>query len=402
VPEYVGGNRLTLLTNGEQYFPALVGAIDEARAEVFLETYIFADDETGSLIADALARAAVRAVAVHVLIDGFGARDFAPRFRELFEASGVRLLVFRPDIDPWRMRRSRLRRMHRKIACVDGAVAFVGGINVIDDYDTPHQTPPRYDYAVRIEGPLVDDVRREAAKLWSRVAWATLGRRWTGLERLRGAGGDGLRRAGLPPRPAGSPAHPENQRAALVVRDSVRHRRDIEQAYLELVARAREEVVIANSYFFPGRRFRQALARAAARGVRVTLLLQGRVEYVLLHYASRALYGSLLDGGIEIQEYHRSFLHAKVAVFDGRHACVGSSNIDPFSLLLAREANVFVDDARFAAELRASLLEAIRRGAEPVAPRKWKEKPFWLRVRIWLAYGIARLFIAFAGLDRYH
>ena len=393
MPEYIAGNRLTLLRNGEQYFPELVRAIDAAAQEVFIETYIFADDETGSLVADALARAAARGVAVHLLLDGYGARDFAPRLRAMLQAAGVHLLVFRPNISPWTLRRSRLRRMHRKIACVDGATAFVGGINIIDDYDTPNQTPPRYDYAVKIEGLLVERVREVAARLWSRTTWATFGSRWPGLGGLLG------RRARLP---AGCAPCAENQRAALVIRDNVRHRRDIEEAYLALIGGARKEVLIANSYFFPGRRFRHALAQAAARGVRVTLLLQGRVEYALLHYASRALYGPFLDGGIEIHEYHRSFLHTKVAVFDGRQACVGSSNIDPFSLLLAREANVFVDDVAFAAELRASLLEAMRVGAQPVPPRQWKHKPLWLRVRIWLAYAIARLFIAFAGVDRYH
>ncbi len=393
MPEYVAGNRLTLLRNGEQYFPALVQAIDAAAQEIFLETYIFADDETGSLVADALARAAARGVAVQLLLDGFGARDVAPRFRAMLGEAGAHVLVFRPNVSPWTLRRNRLRRLHRKLACVDGMVAFVGGINIIDDYDTPNQTPPRYDYAVKIEGPLVDHVRAAAARLWSRVAWATLRSRWPGLDRLLGR---------KPPAPTRSAPCAENQRAALVVRDNVRHRRDIEEAYLGLIAGARKEVLIANSYFFPGRRFRHAIAQAAARGVRVTLLLQGRVEYVLLHYAARALYGPFLDAGIEIQEYHRSFLHAKVAVFDGRQACVGSSNIDPFSLLLAREANVFVDDAVFAAELRASLLEAMQRGAQPVPPRQWKHKPLWLRVRIWLAYAVARLFIAFAGVDRYH
>ena len=160
--------------------------------------------------------------------------------------------------------------------------------------------------------------------------------------------------------------------------------------------------LIASAYFFPGRRFRRALADAAARGVRVILLLQGRVEYVLLHYASRALYGSLLNAGIEIQEYHRSFLHAKVAVFDRRVASVGSSNIDPFSLLLAREANLFVDDERFAGELRASLAEAIERGARAVAVGGWKRLPLMLRVRIWIGYGIARLLMIVHGYDRQH
>jgi cardiolipin synthase len=389
----VGGNRLTLLRNGEQYFPALVRAIDAARQEVFLETYIFADDQTGSLVAAALARAAERGAAVHLLLDGFGASDFASRYRAMLARAGAHVLVYRPKISPWTLRRDRLRRMHRKLACIDGAVAFVGGINVIDDYDTPQDVTPRYDYAVRIEGPLVDRVREEAARLWSSVSWASIGRRWLGLGLLR----DPLR--GVPD--ACAPCA-EDQNAALVVRDNTLHRRDIETAYLALLEGAREEVIIANSYFFPGRRFRAALARAAARGVRVTLLLQGRVEYALVHYASRALYDELLAAGMVIQEYHRSLLHAKVAVFDGVKSSVGSSNIDPFSLLLAREANVFVDDAVFSGALRASLLEAIERGAEPVVPRQWERQSMLARLRIWLAFHIARLFVAFAGIDRYH
>ena len=386
--EYIAGNRLTLLRDGEQYFPELTKAIDAAQREIFLETYIFADDRTGSLVADSLAGAAARRVRVYLLLDGFGARDFAPRFRAMLEQAGAGILVFRPDISPWRLRRSRLRRMHRKLACVDGAVAFVGGINIIDDFDTPGQLPPRYDYAVKIEGPLSAVVRAQAARLWSRVAWASLDGRspdWSGG-----------------PRPDPFPAAPvcaENQRAALVVRDNVRHRRDIEHAYYEMIESAREEIVIACAYFFPGRRFRQALARAAARGVRVRLLLQGKVEYRLLHYASRALYGSLLDAGIQIHEYHRSFMHAKVAVFDRSGASVGSSNIDPFSLLLAREANVFVEDERFAGELRASLEDTLAHSVA-MAPQQWKAQSILLRARTWVAYGLARLLVVFFGADR--
>jgi cardiolipin synthase A/B len=387
--QYVGGNRLTLLKNGEQYFPALVEAIDAARAEVFLESYIFADDETGSLVADALARAAARGVRAHLLIDGFGARDFPERFRRTLASTGAELLVFRPLSDSLLLTgRNRLRRMHRKLACADGRVAFVGGINVIDDYETPFDdprtTPPRYDYAVRIEGPLAADVRGTAAQLWHQVSWSQLRRR----ARLEHG-------PALAP-PAGS------QNVALVIRDSVRHRRDIENAYLAHLRAARQEVIIACAYFFPGRRFRQALMEAARRKVRVRLLLQGKIEYALLHYASRGLYGALLDAGIEIHEYNASLLHAKVAVFDCCVSCVGSSNIDPLSLLRAREANVFVDDAAFAAELRQSLEEAMRVGAAQLAPDSWKHQPFWLRVRIWLAYGVARSLMSFFGFERYH
>lgn len=381
---YLDGNRLTLLRNGEQYFPALVGAIDSARTDVLLETYIFADDETGSLVADALARAAGRGVAVRLLIDGFGARDFAPRFSAMLRRAGAEVLVFRPKVSFWGLHRNRLRRMHRKLACVDGRCAFVGGINVIDDYDGPAPAPARFDYAVRIEGPLAAEVHREAARLWSRVAWST--------------------RRARPPAPARASATPlaDGQRAALVIRDSFRHRRDIENAYLEHIEAAREEIVIAVAYFFPGRRFRRALVNAARRGVRVLLLLQGRVEYVVPHYAARALFGSMLDAGIRIEEYSRSFLHAKVAVFDRCRACVGSSNIDPFSLLLAREANVFVDDARFSAELYDSLRDAMRSGARPLPPQEWRRRALWRRAWSWIAYGIARLLIGFASYERYH
>ena len=382
--QYLDGNRLTLLCNGEQYFPALVEAIDAARVEVFLETYLYADDETGSLVTDALARAAARGVAVHLLIDGFGARDFAPRFWRVLREAGAQVLVFRPDINPWRLRRNRLRRMHRKLACVDGQLAFVGGINVIDDFDAPDDTTPRHDYAVCVEGPLAADVRKVAAQLWVRVAWTA---------------GHGRALPAAPPVPT---AFAPGQQAALVIRDSVRHRRDIEDAYLELIDSAREEIVIASAYFFPGRRFRHALVSAAQRGVRVVLLLQGLVEYVLPHYASRALFGSLLEAGIRIEEYRHSFLHAKVAVFDCCRACVGSSNIDPFSLLLAREANVFVDDAAFAAGLRASLEEAIRTGARTLPPQAWRRRPLWRRAWNWIAYGIGRLLIGFASYERYH
>ena len=391
--QFVGGNHLKLLRNGEEYFPSLVAAIDGASAEVFLETYLFADDETGSLVCDALARAAARGVGVRLLLDGFGARTFAPRFREMLQRAGAEVLVFGPRVSPWSLRRVRLRRMHRKLACVDGRVAFVGGINVIDDYDTPGHPPPRYDYAVRIEGPLTAEVRAAAVRLWLLVSWRTFRRRRSGLPALARSN---RRATAAAPRGIS-----DAQRAALVLRDSLRHRRDIEHGYLEQIGNAREEILIACAYFFPGRAFRRALTDAAARGTKIVLLLQGRVEYPLLYYASRALYGALLDAGIEIREYHRSFLHAKVAVFDRRIACVGSSNFDPFSLLLAREANLFVDDGAFAGQLRESLQQAMAKGSDPVPPGQWKRQSRLLRARMWIAYGIARLLTSLSGFERY-
>ena len=375
----VPGNRLALLKNGEQYFPALIEVLDAARREVFFETYIFADDQTGSLVVGALARAAARGVIVRVVLDGFGARNFSPRFHAILEAAGAQILIFRPKISPLSLQRNRLRRMHRKLAVVDAACAFVGGINVIDDFEALASAAPRFDFAVRVEGPLVGAVWLEAARLWSRLAWLNSRRRW----RIRAADA-----------PVCGPRG--TQSAALVVRDSFRHRRDIELAYLEMIDTAQSEVLIAIAYFFPGRRFRRALTAAARRGVKVRLLVQGRSDHPVFHYASRALFGAFLDAGIEVYEHADGELHAKVGVFDGRLACVGSSNIDPFSLLLAREANVFVADEGFSTALRASLMDAVAK-ARKLPPLAWKRLPLLQRARIWVAYGFARLLMSLAG-----
>jgi len=190
------------------------------------------------------------------------------------------------------------------------------------------------------------------------------------------------------------------QRAAFLVRDNVRHRHDIEEAYLHAIARAHREVVIASAYFLPGRRFLKSLCDAARRGVRVTLLLQGRVEYILVHYASRALYRELLDAGVEIHEYTRSFLHAKVAVVDDSWATVGSSNIDPVSLLLAREANVVVRDRRFVRELRGSLMDAIGAGAKPVQRERWARMSLPMRMATGAAYALLRLLTGISSYGR--
>jgi len=383
VIEFVDGNRITLLKSGVEYFPALAAEFDAARHEIHLEAYIFEADATGRSIAAALGRAARRGVAVNVMVDGFGSRDLDPALvREMREA-GVRVLVYRRNISPWTLRRTRLRRLHRKVALVDARAAFVGGINVVDDVDAPGGALPRFDYAVRIEGPLLAKIYPVVKQLWSRVSAVQLRARWAERRHLVPAADS---RGG--------------QRAAFLIRDNIEHHRDIEQAYLAAIGEARSEIIIANAYFFPGRSFRRALMAAAARGVRVTLLLQGKAEYVLQHYASRALYGPFLDAGIEIHEYYRTYLHAKVAVIDCCWTTVGSSNIDPFSLLLAREANVVIEDEAFAAELRKSLVAAIADGATQIRRESWKDQPWMTRTFTWGCYGVVRFVTGVFALGR--
>ncbi len=383
--EFLPGNAITLLETGSEYFPALIAAIDAAQLEIHLETYIFEDDATGRAVAGALCRAAQRGVTVQVLADGFGSPGFAAALRPMLESAGVQVLIYRPEIARFRLRRHRLRRLHRKLAVADGRIAFVGGINIIDDIAPAHAAAPRYDYAVRIEGPLLAPIHASVRRLWAQVSWAGFRRR--------------LRQAAATP----TVAEPRGAlRAAFLIRDNLRHRRDIEDAYLKAIEQAREEIVLANAYFLPGLRFRHALQDAARRGVRISVLLQGRVEYALQHYATQALYGALLEWGIRIFEYQRSFLHAKVAVVDKQWATVGSSNIDPFSLLLAQEANIAVSDPGFAAELRASLDSAIQAGARELRREDWQRKSSLHRLTSWLAYGLVRLMIGVAGYGGRH
>lgn len=346
------GNTITLLHNGMEYFPKLEAAIDSAQQEIYLETYIFEYDRIGIKIVNALMRAARRNVTVHLLIDGFGSRKLPTKAIQNMLDMGVKILIFRPEI--FGLRRHRFRRMHRKLVVLDAQIAFVGGINIIDDLNDPTIQAPRLDYAVLIQGPLLLKIHSAAQYLWALVAWAHFKKRWINRTVLQQAD-----------KPLG------HQCAAFVIRDNLRHRHDIEQVYLDAINNARSEIIIANAYFLPGRHFRQALNKAARRGVVVLLLLQGKIEYRLQHYATHALYGSLLDAGIRIYEYRKSYLHAKVAVIDNHWATVGSSNIDPFSLLLAREANVVIDDEAFSNELRSSLKQAITKESISVIRKKW-------------------------------
>jgi cardiolipin synthase len=392
-------HELTLLEGGRALFPAMRQAIDAARAEVMLETYIF--DFRGSVLplAESLERAAARGVTVRVVVDGVGTADIPEEWQVRWAAAGVRWRIFNPARG-WRLlfAPKRWRRLHRKLCVVDGETGFCGGINLLDDLWDPNHgalDAPRLDFAVRARGPLVADMHDTMTRLWWRLQVARKAQR-TDFEGALRAVREIARIGAEPERPVGGGAI-----AALVLRDNVRYRRRIEATYRVAIGQARREIVIANAYFVPGVRLQRALLHAVRRGVKVTLLLQGRYEYFMQYHASRAVYGPLLAAGIEIVEYEPSFLHAKVAVMDGPHgalATVGSSNLDPLSLLLAREANVFVRDDAFARGLRERLQQAIAqgRGIREAYPRRG----IGTRALEWVAYALMRFALLVTG-NRY-
>jgi cardiolipin synthase A/B len=401
-PALQRGHRLQLLEGSREYFPALVLAMDAAREEIRLETYIFDVTGGGAVVAEALIRAAGRGVAAFLVVDGVGTPGLPAPWPQRLDDAGVNWRIFSPLGTLGLLIPSRWRRLHRKLCVVDGEVAFCGGINILDDLHDPNHgllAAPRFDFAVRATGALVDEVRDTTQQLWLRmqaVSSAKQRQLVAALSALRSAGTGlhGVHRSG-----AGASGASDRQaaRAALLLRDNLRNRSQIEKAYLRAIGVSRDEILIANAYFLPGRRLRKALVMAAGRGVRVRLLLQGRYEYFMQYHAARPVYGALLSAGVEIYEYSASFLHAKVAVVDGHWATVGSSNLDPLSLLLAREANVVVEDSDFASALAARLQDAIDHASERVDASSYARRPLGQRVRDRIAFGLMRAALFVTG-----
>jgi cardiolipin synthase len=396
------GHQIRLIEGGQAYFESLAAALEQAQSHVLLETYIFDVHGAAQLVAEALERAALRGVRVWLVVDGVGTPRLPELWRTRFAQAGVDWRVYAPLGTLGLLIPSRWRRLHRKLCVVDGHTAFCGGINILDDwYDPRHGSlaRPRLDFAVSAHGELVGHIQDSMSQLWWRLQGAQHARERKIPQALRS-----FKTAGLPlpwkqslPLPDGTPPP---SRAALLLRDNVLHRSQIERAYLKAIGLARHEVLIANAYFLPGRRLRQALVHAARRGVRVRLLLQGRYEYFMQYHAARPVYGTLLAAGVEIYEYDASFLHAKVAVVDPDNerpwATVGSSNLDPLSLLLAREANVVVADRAFAQQLHQRLSQVIASQSKPVlaalSQRHWHQ-----RLRDRMAFGLMRLALFVTG-----
>lgn len=390
------GHQLQMLQGSATFFAALVQAFDASCHEIRLETYIFDLHGSGEQIAHALERAAARGVSVCVVVDGVGSPLLPAPWSHRLAAAGVQWRVFQPLGHLGLLVPSHWRRLHRKLCVVDRELAFCGGINVLDDWFDPNHgalATPRFDFAVRVTGPLVQNVHTAMSQFWWRLEVTERAKQAD----LRGAL-QALQRPLQKPRPpASDQLAAEGALAELVLRDNLRFRTRIERAYRQALGEAQHDIIIANAYFLPGRKIRKSLIHAAQRGVRVRLLLQGRYEYFMQYHAAHALYASLLNAGIEIYEYTPSFMHAKVAVVDDRWATVGSSNMDPLSLLLAREANLVIEDPAFAQDLRRSLEQVIHSDTHQVDALQHAQRGLRLRLFDVIAYSLMHVLLLVNG-----
>ena len=383
--EFIADNEVQLLYCGTEYFPALMEAIDAAQYDVYFETYIFADDETGQAVLAALMRAAERGVTVRMITDWFGTG--AGRVRRMHAQvleAGVEHRIF----NPWFKRG--VTRTHRKICVVDRCVAFVGGININDDMfcDYDHNVglaAPRWDFAVAVKGPLVASIHREAEAQWRRLGRMPLTQRYNLYQETRRANK--------------AAAEASTVQAGFVVRDNLRNRQTIQKAYLQALGHARKSVLLANPYFAPGRKFRRALSQTAQRGVDVVLLI-GVGEHWLQDAVAHSFYPKLLASGVRLVEYHKTQLHAKVAVIDDEWATVGSSNVDGLSLFLNQEANVVIKDAAFARSLRKHIEAAVAEGVE-IHPHEYEHVGRFRRIGYEIAYVVYRTLMRIFAVGNY-
>jgi cardiolipin synthase len=381
---FTANNSVSLLNSGAEYFPELVKAFHAATSEIYLETYIFSLDETGGEIKLALQQAARRGVKVFVITDWIGTGQATSKVisREL-AAAGVQHCSF----NPWFKRG--VARTHRKMCVVDCKLAFLGGLNINNDFrsdDNPDVIlpAPRWDFAVKIEGPLVQAIQHEMEIQWARLQATDLKSRWERFRQMRAATVTADEGMAL---------------AALVVRDNLRNRRTIQRATLQALGRARKSAWLANPYFAPGRKLRDALALAAARGVDVTLLL-GVGQYRLQDAVAHSFYPKLLAAGVKIYEYRKTQLHGKVAVVDEDWATVGSSNYDGFSLFVNQEANIVVKDEQFARALRRHIEEGVAEGVA-VELAEFSNAPWYRRAWYGFAYLLYKSVLRVISWGRY-
>lgn len=372
---WIPGNRVRLLENGDAFFPRVQAAIEAAREEVLIETFILFDDKVGKRLRESLLAAARRGVRVELTLDGYGSPDLPAPFTSALVEAGVRLRYFDPKPRLFGLRTNLFRRLHRKIVVVDGHVAFVGGINFSADHRADFGDQAKQDYSVEVEGPAVASIHA--------FARAAL--------RAPDAPQDWESSPGDARAPAGG------AQVRFVCRDR-RHPTDIEDEYVAAIRGASKHVVIANAYFLPGYRLLHELHQAAHRGVEVTLLLQGNPDMPIVANAARGLYPYLLGGGVRIVEYCRRPLHAKLALVDDDWSTVGSSNLDPLSLSLNLEANVSIRDRAFNAFVHERLQWLIERhcreiGHDDLPPRT----PLRTLSRL-LAFHTIRHLPAWAGL----
>ncbi|VUD58839.1 Cardiolipin synthase B [Thalassocella blandensis] len=369
------GHKITLLRDGEAFFPRLHELIEQAQSEVLLETFILEEDAVGKPLKESLLRAAKRGVKILLTIDSWGSFYLPQSYKDELVAAGVKLQIYDPQ-PSWAKGRPKLvHRLHRKLAVIDAKYAFVGGINLCKDHLVNDNPTGKRDYVAEVSGPVVRSIRQLC------LAYATKEfRRYFGLV-------DNLIDHEALAQQANDPHF--NSKVAFVVRDNWRHRTDIEKAYLEKIKEAKKSIFIANAYIFPSYRLTRALRKAAKRGVSVKIVTQGKPDLPYTLVAAHSTYKKFVMDGVEMYEFLGRPLHGKIAAIDDQWSTIGSSNLDPWSLGSNLEANLVIEDAAVNRQIRTYVEDLIKESKR--INMQWiKHRPVLGLIRDTLLYHLMR------------
>jgi cardiolipin synthase A/B len=362
------GNRIQILRDGDQTFPAQLAAIAAARHTISLEIYIFEDDVIGRQFIDALSERAKAGLAVRLLFDGVGSFSLPDAALSRMRAAGVEIVEFHP-LAPWRRRFNWHQRDHRKILVVDDEIAFVGGLNIGKEYASKAQGGEGWhDMHCSLRGPIVADLSRTFRRNWI----ANDGRDYPATARAET----------LPPGDG-------DTFVRMIDNSLTRRRRPIRQAYLAVLHAAQKQVLLKNAYFLPDRRLRRAIARAVQRGVEVAVIVPGNSDVRMIEWAGHYIHRRLTRAGARILRWPNVMMHAKTAVIDGVWSTIGSYNLDARSLRYNLEITVEILDEKVGTEMVAQF----KRDAltcEPYDEAVWQAMPWWKKARGWIAYQFRR------------
>ncbi|WP_296531078.1 cardiolipin synthase [Rhodoferax sp.] len=373
------GNKVTLLQDGAQTYPAMFAAIRGARDHINMETYIIEDDEVGRQFSELLLAQQARGVQVNLLYDSVGALNTPKAFFDRLRQGGIEVLEFNPinpltAKGPWRVNH----RDHRKLLLVDGRIAFIGGLNISSVYGSGSilkrsrkavaSTGAWRDTDVQIEGPVVSEFQKLFLQTWEKQHGPALASK-NYFPALTVQGQDIVRTIG---------STPDDPFSLMYL------------TLMSAIGNAEKQVHLTHAYFVPDPQLRQALVAAAGRGVDVKLILPSYSDSGLVFHAGRAHYTELLEGGVNLYERVGALLHAKTAVIDGVWSTVGSSNLDWRSFLDNDEIDAVVLGQGFAQQMEAMFANDMQASRAIDLPG-WQRRPLQFRLKEWMAQFWERL-----------
>jgi cardiolipin synthase len=362
---YIEGNRVTILNNGDEFFPAMLSAIDGARQSVTIEAYIYWAGEIGGKFARALADRSKAGVAVKILLDSVGSSTIGKEILEVLESGGCKIAWYNPVF--WKTIGRFNNRDHRKSLIVDGRVAFTGGAGIADVWTGHAQNPEHWrDIQVRVEGPAAIALQTGFALNWLATTEELI---------------------------SGSRYFPKVEPVGSIAVQTVLSSPELGSSaarilyYLAIVS-AQHKLYIANAYFIPDEAGLEILVDARKRGVDVKIMIPGSVTDIkIAYYGGIHLYGKLLEAGVEIYEYNRTMLHQKVMVVDSTWLTIGTTNFDSRSFALHEESNVCIKDSQLGQEVEKVFLQDLRE-CKKVDLESWKRRGLITRIR-----GVAACFL---------